>query len=324
MANKPLKQSLLSIFIDNTPLSIHEIQARLGEQVPERTLRRWLLDAVNQGDLLKIGQKRSTRYSLAEQSTPMPQFLGVFSDTLQQAILKQLRDLWTHTSTAIEGNTLTLGDTHFILEEGLTVSGKPIHEHQEIMGHASAIDLIYSALHKPVNEQLCFDLHKAIQTEVVHDIYKPYGKWKVVPNGTYTVTTDDKPIYLEYAKPQYIELLMKQVLLAINNSNDLTLNTAHICYAKVHAAIAHIHPFWDGNGRIARLLANIPLLNNGLPPIVIPKENRREYIQLLTAYELQAGELTPKTGPWPDLGLLKPFERFCDDCYANTRKILGF
>ena len=75
---------------------------------------------------------------------------------------------------------------------------------------------------------------------------------------------------------------MQQIINMINQEKvtELTLGMAHQWYAKIHAGIAHIHPFWDGNGRFARLLANVPLLKSGLPPIIISKEKRREYIQL--------------------------------------------
>lgn len=62
---------------------------------------------------------------------------------IRQSLLHQIRDLWTHTSTALEGNILTLGETKFVIEEGLTVAGKPLKDHQEVMGHARAIELIY-------------------------------------------------------------------------------------------------------------------------------------------------------------------------------------
>ncbi|NIP95922.1 MAG: Fic family protein, partial [Akkermansiaceae bacterium] len=88
--------------------------------------------------------------------------------------------------------TLTLGDTHFILEEGLTVSGKPIREHQEVIGHASAIGLMYRALSDPLTENTLFDLHRAVQAEVTHDVYRPTGAWKVEPNGTYTIDAAGK------------------------------------------------------------------------------------------------------------------------------------
>jgi Fic family protein len=61
---------------------------------------------------------------------------------IRVALLQQLRDLWTHGSAAIEGNTLTLGETKFVIEEGLTVSGKPLKDHEEVVGHARAIELL--------------------------------------------------------------------------------------------------------------------------------------------------------------------------------------
>lgn len=65
-------------------------------------------------------------------------FLDGLDADLRGALLAQLRDLWTHTSTALEGNTLTLGETAFVLAEGITISGKPLEDHREVVGHARA------------------------------------------------------------------------------------------------------------------------------------------------------------------------------------------
>lgn len=135
MADKITQKLILDVFDSSgaaqEALSIHQIQQRLSTPVAERTLRRWLSNAVKDGKLKRIGNKRNTKYlkSQSFQVIPAFKFLQKFSENKQHQILKQIRDLWTHTSTAIEGNTLTLGDTHFILEEGLTVSGKPIKKH---------------------------------------------------------------------------------------------------------------------------------------------------------------------------------------------------
>ncbi|MEN8167098.1 MAG: Fic family protein, partial [Pseudomonadota bacterium] len=124
-------------------------------------------------------------------------FLQGLDKDIQHTLLRQLRDLWTHTSTAIEGNALSLGDTKFILDEGLTVSGKPIKDHQEVIGHAKAIELIYSLIGREIVPGDFFDLHKAIQTEIATDIYKPYGSWKLEPNGTYALDDAGKQVYIE-------------------------------------------------------------------------------------------------------------------------------
>ena len=310
----------------NNPVTMGMLKEAIPFSVSERTVRRWLKQAEKEGKLIVHGQRRTTTYTsttIGKGNSPF-KFLQGKSKSLQEQILKSLRDFWTHNSTAIEGNTLTLGDTQFILDEGLTVSGKPIKEHQEIIGHASAIELVYRMLETGVTEQSFFDLHKSVQSEVIYDIDKPYGAWKVEINGTRVLGTDNKPIYLEYAHPADVAFLMSEVILLINESNCFeTPQDAIKNYVMIHAAIAHIHPFWDGNGRIARLIANMPLLKAGLPPIVIPNERRREYIQLLASYEMNTGKLDKSTGALPRVDLLDDFELFCTQCYQETLNIIS-
>jgi len=328
MADKATKRLLLErLAQERGSLSISQIRELIpaAETVPDRTLRRWLSEAVDQRLLLRHGEKRGTRYQPVRRLEPPSfKFLQDKTPVQREQILKNLRDLWTHNSTALEGNTLTLRDTHFLLEEGLTVSGKPIREHQEVIGHASAITLMYRALYGPVTENTLFELHRAVQTEVIHDVYKPHGAWKVEPNGTYTIGANDAHVYLEYAHPRDVPALMEEVLQRLNTAEakQLTYEDAPRWYAAIHAAVAHIHPFWDGNGRIARLIGNLPLLQSGLPPVVIPKERRREYIQSLAEYELACGTLTRASGAWPKPDRLDGLTRFVTECYQTTRELL--
>lgn len=244
---------------------------------------------------------------------------------IRAALLAQIRDLWTHGSTAIEGNTLTLGETKFVIEEGLTVSGKPLKDHQEVVGHARAIELIYAWLDQPVTVERLFDLHRAVQTAVVADIYKPTGAWKLEPNGTYAVTKDGRQTFIEYVLPADVPVLMDAWLAELNRlcGQPLDEHDAIDAYARLHLGFVHIHPFWDGNGRMARLLANLPVLRSGHLPVVIEVRDCKRYIDTLAAYQIGAGPLGRDSGVWPRPDLEVPFERFCQMSYTATRDLLS-
>ena len=331
MARKAQREAVLSVLRQSrVPLSIAEIVLHTSPALPRRTVRRWLSEWVDKELIARSGVGRATRYGLvASGKDPEPaqvsmRFWRGLDDDLARQLLAQIRDLWTHTSTALEGNTLSLGDTHFVLHEGLTIAGKPIKDHQEVLGHAHAIDLVYQCLNEPLTESIVFDLHKAVQTEKVIDINKPIGAWKVEPNATHAIALDGRQAFIEYAPPSSVPTLMSEIIEYTNGISTVEVSerTAHSYYSKIHMGIVHVHPFWDGNGRIARLLANIPLLKAGLPPLTIPEEQRRRYIQMLADYQLKVGQLGDDTGVWPDDSLLAEFEQFSESCYDAIRNLV--
>lgn len=197
-----------------------------------------------------------------------------------------------------------MGETAFILAQGLTVSGKPLKDHQEVVGHAQAIELIYGLLgrHELITEDDLFLLHSAVQTSIITDIYQLIGAWKREPNGTHALTADGKQTFIDYAVPADVPALMKEWLVMLNFALSISLNESDVstAYTDLHQAFVRIHPFADGNGRMARLIANLPVLNSGFPPILIDQTRRRDYLQWLSAYVLQVGcartgrELLPK------------------------------
>ena len=200
--------------------------------------------------------------------------------SLKECLKNSIRDVWTHSSTAIEGNTLTLDETRFILEEGLTIAGKTVREHNEIIGHSTAVDILYSAVSAELKFDTAklFELHKAIMSDPVFDIYSPIGAWKVESNFTRVINTEDKVVIKEYPKPNRIpQLMAKWFELYKTIKND----TPVVQYCKLHILLSAIHPFYDGNGRMARLVANIPIIKNGFVPVTISKQSRLEYITLL-------------------------------------------
>ena len=246
----------------------------------------------------------------------MLHFLSDLDPDLQEALLTQLRNLWTHSSTAIEGNTLTLGETAFVLAEGLTISGKPLKDHEEVVGHARAIDLILDWVRKErdLTEADLFALHQAVQTEVVLDIYKPVGGWKTEPNSTVGVV-DGKQVIFEFAPPADVPRLMAdwfdlyRKLSASTRTGEA--RNALDAYVKLHISFVRIHPFFDGNGRLARLVANIPVLKAGLPPVIIPREARKAYIDALSAYHFTVGQIRAGEELLPEPRKLEAFADLC-------------
>jgi Fic family protein len=250
----------------------------------------------------------------------MLDFLKDLDSDLKKALLVQLRNLWTHASTAIEGNTLTLGETAFVLEEGLTVSGKPLKDHQEVVGHARAIDLVYTFLEqgRTFGETDLFALHKAVQTEVVG--------WKKEPNSTVGVV-DGRQVIFDYAPPADVPLLMADWFRLLDElCRSLApgdRQKALFAYVCLHTTFARIHPFFDGNGRLARLVANVPVLKAGLPPIIIPREERKAYIDALSAYHHAVGQIRARDILLPDAGNLQGFTDFCQKAWHASMELVN-
>ena len=178
----------------------------------------------------------------------MPNFFDGLDRDIRTALIAQLRNLWTHTSTALEGNTLTLGETAFVIDEGLTVSGKSLKDHHEVIGHARAIDIFYSliARDRQITEQDIFELHRAVQTELVTDILQPIGRWKQEPNGTYAVDARGAQVFIDYAAPRDVPELMQAWLKLLNAQLRIAtdVDSALIAYVELHVSFVRIHPFF--------------------------------------------------------------------------------
>lgn len=208
--------------------------------------------------------------------------------TRKAEVMAQLKAVWTHDSTAIEGNTLTLGDTMFVLGYGLTVKGKPLKDQIDIQNHARAIDRVMELFVRGrVEEEDLFALHRLLINEQPTDIYKPIGAYKREDNGTYYPDPNGRSVYHKYLPADDVPEAMTQWIAAFNArfKADATREELIAVYALSHAELTAIHPFYDGNGRLARLVANLPVLFAGEPPIVIPKESREDYLNALRAYE---------------------------------------
>jgi fido (protein-threonine AMPylation protein) len=244
---------------------------------------------------------------------------------LRDSLLTQIAAVWTHDSTAIEGNTLTLGETLMVLEHGLTISGKPLHDHQEVYGHARAIDLINAMVQQDsVSEADLFNLHKAVMDKSAVDYLRPVGHWKREENGT-TGLEDGKPIYMEYASPSDTPHLMERWLVEFNKrlNTAKTQKQAIEAYAWTHLSFVRVHPFFDGNGRMARLLANLPVLRGGYPPIVIDVAGRSSYIALLWAYASHLGTIKRNAEFVPPHDAVEQFKELLETNWTGTLELVA-
>ena len=255
-------------------------------------------------------------------------FYDQLDEDIKNILLAQIRNVWTHHSTSLEGNSLTLAETDFILEEGLTIQGKPLKDHNEVFGHARAIERIYGLLNTSeiITQQDIFQLHETVLTERVLDIYQPVGKWKVQSNFTNYTDNDNKQQWREYPAPQKIQGLMSQWLDHLNNSltTTHTQDTAADIYADLHLNFVTIHPFFDGNGRMARLLANLPVLKSGFPPIVVPQEDRYHYKQCLSDYQNTVENLADlsELAQLPANSEKQNFVELCSGYWSETSGLL--
>ena len=181
----------------------------------------------------------------------------------------------TYTSNAIEGNTLSRKETALVVEKGITVSGKSLEEHLEAINHAKALDLIKSlALKKrqDIKEFDILEIHRLILTKIDDTNAGRYRRVPVRIAGS-TVIMPNALRVPELMK-EFIEWIQKE------NSHAIIVS------AQAHYKLVSIHPFTDGNGRTARLLMNLILLQEGYPPAIIRREDRKEYINAIEKAQL--------------------------------------
>ncbi len=163
----------------------------------------------------------------------------------------------TFQSNLIEGNTLTLQETHLVVNKGLTISGKSMNEHLEAINHNEALDYIVEIVQNkiPISERITKEIHYLILKGIDR---KNAGIYRSVP--VYISGSKHKP-------PQPFLLSKKmEELFEFYEKNRNKLHPV-ILSANMHEKLLTIHPFIDGNGRTSRLLMNLLLLKSGYPII---------------------------------------------------------
>lgn len=220
---------------------------------------------------------------------------------LDSHMVKQLREYFrigmTYSSNALEGNSLTETETKIVIEDGMTIGGKPIKDHLEALGHSEAYDLLYRlAANQKITEANIKELHRLFYYRIDASTAGKYRKRKVIITGTDFIPP----------APEKIPDLMKSFVAGL--PDDRSKHHPVEYAAILHRKLVTVHPFIDGNGRAARLLMNLALLQAGYPVAVIPPILRREYLDTLN-----------KTHK----GNLMPFNKFIAGvCYESAKEYL--
>ena len=204
-------------------------------------------------------------------------------------IEQKLRLESNYHSNAIEGNSLTLGETRSLILHGLTAHGKPMRDHLDIEGHDEAVKAIEDAVksNEELNEVFIRNLHKVLLKEPYeNDAITPEGQptkrlisigdYKTQPNNVLTSTGE---IYY-FTPPEQVKPAMSD-LIDWYRKNENEGEHPIVIAATFHYRFVRIHPFDDGNGRMARLLMNMILIKHGYTVAVVPIGEREQYINTL-------------------------------------------
>ncbi|MCL2797179.1 MAG: Fic family protein [Firmicutes bacterium] len=189
-------------------------------------------------------------------------------------MLKELQAYYrvglTYSSNALEGNTLTISETKILLEDGLTVGGKPLRDTFEALGHAKAYDFMFTLLRKrEILESDALTMHKLFFTGIDANAAGVYRKKAVFITGSEYPVTEVKKIAADMA-----------ALFQWANGERAKYHPVEFA-ALLHKRFVFVHPFIDGNGRLTRLLMNTALIQDGYMMAIIPPVLRSEYISLL-------------------------------------------
>ncbi len=194
---------------------------------------------------------------------------------LNKSIVKKLEEefsiAWTYNSNAIEGNTLSLQETEMVINSGITVGGKTVNEHLEAINHKKGIDFIRSIVLKKekITEKTILKLHEYILRSIDDYSAGNYRRENVRIIGAHHIPP--QAIKIPRLMDEFMEWFYQ---------NEYKGNIPQFV-SDIHYKLVMIHPFIDGNGRVARLFMNLILLKHGFPPAIILKVDRKRYYRVL-------------------------------------------
>lgn len=227
---------------------------------------------MNDTDIIRrnLLERMDGKKKILDSKRPLPK------DALRR-LREEMRLQHTYHSNAIEGNTLTLSETKLVIEEGITIGGKPLNEYLEARNTAMAYDLMEElAKGERIAHVTIQRVHEALMRGLAEDA----GRYRT-KNVRITGAIKTPPDFSKVSK------LMDALLDRVSEGKTHPVEAS----AYLHHGFVAVHPFSDGNGRVARLLNNLYLIKHGYPAIVLRKEDRAKYYRFLR--DADRGNLVP-------------------------------
>jgi Fic family protein len=224
---------------------------------------------------------------------------------------------FNYNSNHIEGNTLTYGQTKLLLMFGETTGDAKLRDYEEMKAHNVGLELVQREAkdkERPLTENFIRELNRTI---LVEDFYKmskdggrylvKVGQYKTRPNSVITATGE----MFDYASPEETPALMTD-LVKWYNEEEIKGELCPIQLATLfHYRYIRIHPFEDGNGRIARLLVNYILMRHSYPMVIVQSKDKENYLNVLHKCDIEVG-LNPSDGANAQLEQVEPFLEYME------------
>ncbi len=196
----------------------------------------------------------------------MPVLLSEKSRKIKGSIYNRMQVDFAYNSNHIEGSRLTHDQTRYIYETRTIDGTVPVNDVFEAANHFKCFDYILDTVNEPITEDYIKQLHRKLKNGVMDDDedYAVIGDYKKYPNEVGEIET---------ALPEDVSDLVKELLSEFDNKSALDLYDV----AEFHAAFEKIHPFYDGNGRIGRLIMLKQCLANNIVPFFINEDIKHFY-----------------------------------------------
>lgn len=233
---------------------------------------------------------------------------------------------FNYNSNHIEGNTLTYGQTEMLLLFGKVVDTANMKDLEDMKASNVGLKMTeeQATSEYPLTETFIRQLHKTLLRE-------DYEEYRNLPNGQSYSFTVHAGIYktrpnsvrtrtgelFEYASPEETPALMTDLISWYREAEESGNYTLPQLCALFHYRYIRIHPFEDGNGRIARLLVNYILARHHYPMIVVKSSDKENYLNALSLCDGFTGT-TPSDGAHADISQITPFVTYIEKCMERA------